>query len=154
MRDGVRIEARPYDDPDVVRLVAEVQQEYVVRYGGPDAALVDASEFAPPAGIFLVALLDATPVATGGWRCIDEQSVEIKRMYVVPSARGKGLARRMLAELEERAAVAGAARAVLSTGYEQPEAIALYESSGYHPAPPFGHYAGTPGALFYAKTLA
>jgi GNAT superfamily N-acetyltransferase len=149
-----RFEVRPYADPDVVALVAAVQQEYVQRYGGPDAAAVDAGEFAPPDGIFLVGLLDGQPVATGGWRAIDDDTVEIKRMYVVPPARGRGLARRMLAELEQRAAAAGRARVVLNTGSQQPEAIALYETSGYRPTTGFGHYGCTPGALFYAKELA
>lgn len=149
----VHIEARPYDDADVVRLVAEVQAEYVVRYGGPDAAAVDLDEFAPPRGLFLVGLLDGAPSVTGGWRLIDPAVAEIKRMYVVPAARGRGLARRMLAELENAAGAAGASRVVLNTGPAQPEAIALYESSGYQPVAPFGHYACMPGALFYGKAL-
>jgi GNAT superfamily N-acetyltransferase len=147
------VEVRPYDDPDVVRLVAEVQAEYVVRYGGPDAAAVDLDEFAPPRGLFLVGLLGGVASVTGGWRLTEPGAAEIKRMYVVPAARGRGLARRMLAELEARAAAAGAARVGLNTGPAQPEAIALYESSGYEPVAPFGHYAATPGALFYGKVL-
>ncbi len=147
------IEARPYDDPDVGRLVAQVQAEYVVRYGGPDRAAVEPGEFTPPNGAFLVGLLDGDPVATGAWRHIDDATAEIKRMYVAPRARGRGLARAILAELESRAAAAGHARMVLNTGRAQPEAIALYESSGYLPVPGFGHYACTPGALFYGKAL-
>ena len=149
----VRIERRAYDDPDVVRLVVAVQQEYVDRYGGPDEARVDLHEFAPPQGLFLVATLDGVPVASGGWRHIAGDAVEIKRMYVVPAARGLGLARRVLAELESTAAAAGYARALLGTGDRQPEAIALYESAGYLAVPGFGHYAGVPGALFYGKSL-
>lgn len=147
------IERRPYADPDVVRLVSEVQAEYVTRYGGIDAAVVDPAEFAPPRGVFLVGLLDGVPSVTGGWREIEPGLVEIKRMYVVPAARRRNLARRMLAELESSAAIAGAVRVVLNTGREQPEAVALYESSGYESVPGFGHYACTPGALFYGKAL-
>ena len=149
----LRIERRDYDDPDVVRLVAQVQKEYVDRYGGPDEASVDLHEFAPPNGLFLVALLDGVPVATGGWRRIADDAVEIKRMYVVSSARRQGLARRVLAELESSAAASGYARALLGTGDRQPEAIALYESAGYSAVPGFGHYADAPGALFYGKSL-
>jgi ribosomal protein S18 acetylase RimI-like enzyme len=148
------IESRPYDDADVVRLVEQVQQEYVVRYGGPDEAAVELDEFAPPNGVFLVGLVDGEPAATGGWRRIDDGVVEIKRMYVAPHARGHGFARRLLAELEAAAAASGAAQAVLNTGNQQPEAIALYESSGYRRVPAFGHYACQPGALFYGKELA
>ena len=145
------IEPRPYGDPDVVRLVAEVQAEYVVRYGSQDAAAVDPREFDPPDGLFLVGRLDGVPVASGGWRRVGPAEAEIKRMYVAPAARHRGLARAMLAELEATTAAAGFARVVLNTGTEQPEAMALYESSGYEPVPGFGHYAGYPRARFYAK---
>jgi GNAT superfamily N-acetyltransferase len=147
------VEARRYDDPDVTRLVEQVQAEYVVRYGGPDAAAVDPGEFAPPAGLFLVGLVDGEPVAMGGWRRLPRGAAEIKRMYVAPRARRQGLARVMLAELERTASAAGVARLVLNTGPEQPEAVALYESAGYAPAPAFGHYACHPNALFYGKDL-
>lgn len=147
------IESRAYDDADVIRLVEQVQQEYVVRYGGPDDAAVELDEFVPPRGLFLVGLVDGEPAATGGWRRIDDGVVEIKRMYVAPQARGHGFARRILAELEARAAAAGVARAVLNTGPLQPEAIALYESSGYQRVAAFGHYACYPDALFYGKSL-
>jgi GNAT superfamily N-acetyltransferase len=160
---GFTVVARRYTDPDVQRLVGQVQEEYVARYGGPDAAAVDPTEFDPPEGLFLVGLLDGRPVATGGWRRLADGpnsggpdsgcAVEIKRMYVVSDARGRGLARRMLAELESRAAAAGYARVLLNTGPEQPEAVALYESSGYEPVPGFGHYACHPRALFFGKTL-
>jgi GNAT superfamily N-acetyltransferase len=149
----VVIEKRSYADPDVQRLVAEVQQEYVRRYGGPDAAAVDPTEFAAPDGLFLVGLRDGVPVAMGGWRRIGDGTAELKRMYVAESARRQGLARALLAELERTAAAAGFGELVLNTGVPQPEAVALYEAAGYLPAAPFGHYAGYPQALFYGKKL-
>jgi GNAT superfamily N-acetyltransferase len=147
------IEIRPYHDPDVARMVDEVQAEYVERYGGPDAATVDPAQFAPPHGLFLVGLLDGVPVAMGGWRRRGDSDVEIKRMYVSPRARRLGLARRMLAELEDTAAESGAGAIVLNTGPAQPEAVALYEQAGYLPVPGFGHYACHPDALFYGKRV-
>jgi GNAT superfamily N-acetyltransferase len=147
------IEARPYDDPDVVRMVAEVQAEYVRLYGGEDAAAVDPAEFEPPSGLFVLGVLDGIPVATGGWRRRGTEVAEIKRMYVAPRARRAGLGRRMLAELESTAAAAGIERLILNTGPEQPEAVALYEQAGYRPIPGFGHYACHPDALFYDKPL-
>ena len=147
------IEIRSYDDPDVSRMVAEVQAEYVVLYGGPDAAAVDPAEFALPAGLFLVGRLDDVPVAMGGWRRLSETDAEIKRMYVSRSARRRGLARQVLSEIERTAAEAGVTRLVLNTGPEQPEAVALYEQTGYEPIPGFGHYACHPDALFYGKAL-
>jgi GNAT superfamily N-acetyltransferase len=147
------LEPRPYDHPDVTRLVAEVQGEYVRLYGGPDAASVDPAEFAPPRGLFLVGVLAGTPAAMGGWRRLSDAEAEIKRMYVVPAARRRGLARHVLAELERTAARAGVRRLLLNTGPEQPEAVALYQRAGYTPAEPFGHYADHADALFYGKSV-
>lgn len=148
-----RIEPRAYDDPDVARLVAAVQAEYVVRYGGPDRAVVDPGEFSPPQGVFLLGYVGAEPAVTGGWRRIGDGTAEIKRMYVLETMRGRGLARLMLGELEASAVSAGIGRVELSTGSKQPEAVTLYESSGYLPTAGFGYYAATPGAMFYGKNL-
>jgi GNAT superfamily N-acetyltransferase len=143
----------PYDSPAAQQLIAAVQAEYVVRYGGPDEAPVDPREFAPPDGLFLVGYLEAQPVATGGLRRHAEGEVEIKRMYVVPEARGRGFSRQMLAALEARARELGANRVVLETGQRQPEAISLYESSGYARIPGFGHYACAPLSISFEKKL-
>lgn len=75
-------------------------------------------------------------------------------MYVVPEARGQGLARAVLAELERTAAAAGRPRIELFTGLAQPEAIGLYVSSGYRPAPGFGPYQHEPDARFLGKDVA
>jgi GNAT superfamily N-acetyltransferase len=147
------VEVRGYRDPDVLALDEAIQAEYVTRYGGPDA-VVDASEFEPPGGLFVVGLLDGQPVASGGWRRLSEDVAELKRMYVVPEQRGHGLARRILADLEDRAARAGYRQLVLTTGTAQPEAIALYQATGYTRVPDFGIYAGYRNARFFGKTLA
>jgi GNAT superfamily N-acetyltransferase len=149
------IQTRPYDDPDVSRMVAEVQAEYVVMYGGEDAAVVDPAQFAPPTGLFLVGVLDGAAVAMGGWRRLPgaDRQAEIKRMYVVPSARRRSLALRVLAELERTAAEAGLTNLVLNTGPEQPAAVAMYQRNGYAPVTPFGHYACHADALFFGKAL-
>jgi GNAT superfamily N-acetyltransferase len=149
---GVRIEVRTYDHPDAVALIADVQQEYVVRYGEVDRTPVDPAEFAPPLGLFLVAYVDGVPAACGGWRAHDAD-VELKRMYVRDAFRGRGLARAVLAELERTAAAAGHIRLILETGSKQPEAIALYTSAGYTPVPRFGYYADAPEAVHLGKEL-
>jgi GNAT superfamily N-acetyltransferase len=149
----VRIEIRPYDHPDSVLLIDEVQQEYVVRYGSPDEGPADPADFIPPAGIFLVGYLDGRPQVTGAWRDHGDNTAEIKRMYVSPAVRGKGLARQMLAELERTAQAAGHRRLILETGRMQPEAIQLYESSGYTEVEPFGYYAGHEHAVHLGKIL-
>jgi GNAT superfamily N-acetyltransferase len=154
--DPVRIDVLAYDHPDAVTLIDEVQQEYVVRYGEVDLTPVDAAEFAPPHGLFLVAYLDGRPVACGGWRVhdgVDGAEAELKRMYVAPAARGRGVARAVLAELERTAVAAGHPRMVLETGVHQPEAIALYRSAGYGDVPSFGFYANEPEAVHLGKTI-
>ena len=148
-----------YGDPDAAALVARVQEEYVERYGGPDETPVDPSMFEPPEGLFLVAYLDGVPVGTGAWRRTPVLALggslgaEIKRMYVVPEHRGKSLARRILAELESTAAAAGYDLIVLETGLMQPEAIGLYESSGYLPIERFGHYRDSAVNRCFGKRL-
>ena len=139
-----------YDHPDVRKLVDEVQIEYARRYNSEgDITPLDSRMFEPPGGLFLLAYDDeGRPIATGAWRgCesgdegYEDGDAEIKRMYVVPQARGQGLARRILAMLEDNARQAGRLRMVLETGIAQPEAIELYRSSGYEPAPrKFGSY--------------
>ena len=115
--------------------------------------------FEPPDGSFFVGYRDGVPVATGAWRRSpvaafgSERTAEVKRMYVAPAARGLGLARRMLAHLEHSAGEHGAEVVVLETGLKQPEAIALYESSGYTPIPGFGHYKWSPTSRCYARRL-
>lgn len=145
---------------DALRLIEEVQGEYVARYGGRDETPLDPVMFEPPAGSFFVAYLDGQAVGSGAWRRRDDvpslagrQVAEIKRMYVVPSARGLGVARLVLAHLERTAAEAGYDTMVLETGLRQPEAIALYESSGYRPIDGFGHYRDEPLSRCFARPL-
>jgi ribosomal protein S18 acetylase RimI-like enzyme len=157
---GLDIRSVPITHPDAQRLVDEVQAEYVLRYGGPDETPIVPAHFEPPEGSFFVGYLDGVPVASGAWRrCTVEafgttETAEIKRMYVAPAARGAGHARRMLAHLEASAAAAGAQALVLETGSAQPEAIALYESSGYVAIPGFGYYRDAPLNRCFGKPLA
>ena len=160
MTDGVlELRVVGYGDPDATALVARVQEEYVQRYGGPDETPLDPAMFDPPHGLFLVAYLDGKPVGTGAWRRSPVRELggslaaEIKRMYVVPEQRGHGLARRILAELESTAAASGYDLVVLETGLAQPEAIGLYESSGYVRIPGFGHYAASELNRCFGKRL-
>lgn len=142
-----------YDHSDAEDLIEQLQQEYVVRYGGQDGTLVHPSEFAPPLGLFLVGYLDKAPAVCGGWRAHDGGVAEIKRMYVAPTARGRGMARAMLAELELTAKQAGIHQLILETGRKQPEALALYLSSGYTEVAKFGHYADAPLSVHLGKML-
>lgn len=159
---SVNIRSLPFDHPDAVKLNDEVQAEYRERYDGDgDATHLEPSDFQPPRGVYLIAYDDSDrPVATGGWRSQDQSDegfsdgdAELKRMFVIREMRGNGLARRILATLEDDARAAGRTRMVLETGTEQPEAIALYVSSGYEPCPKFGYYRHSESSRCYAKQL-
>jgi GNAT superfamily N-acetyltransferase len=155
LSDGtaVGLRAVPYDDPVAVDLVDRVQQEYVARYGGPDEAAVEPDEFVPPGGLFLVAEVGGEPAGCGAWRVYPPGGVEIKRVYVAPEFRRRGLAQLIVAALESSASAAGHPNVVLNTGDRQPEAIALYTDLGYSPVQGYGVYACSPGAVFLGKDL-
>lgn len=159
---GLQIREVGYDHPDAALLIAEVQAEYVLRYGGPDESPVQPGQFSAPDGLFAVGYRQQLPVAMGGWRLHEPDdphtgwaspAAEVKRMYVVAAARGAGFARQMLAFLERSAADRGARWVLLETGSKQPEAIALYRSAGYQDVPPFGHYAETPLSVHLGKQI-
>ncbi|MER6840423.1 GNAT family N-acetyltransferase [Streptomyces platensis] len=151
----------PYDHPDAVTLDALVQQEYARRYGDDgDITPLAPEMFAPPRGMYLIAYDGDRPVATGGWRRQEDTAegyavgdAEIKRMFVVPEARGRGLARRILAALEADARAAGRSRMVLETGIKQPEALELYASCGYALVEKFGLYRTYDDSRCMAKAL-
>lgn len=156
----MEIKVVAYQHPDSAKLIAEVQQEYVARYGEEDVTPVDPAEFAEPRGIFLVGYRDGVPIACGGWRAHDGPppeylpgDVEMKRLYVSADARGNGYAREMLAEIERTATEAGRLRMILETGIHQPEAIALYRSTGYFEIEKFGVYRDDPASVCFAKEL-
>jgi GNAT superfamily N-acetyltransferase len=157
----MELRAVRYDAPDVVALTEEVQAEYTVLYGGADASHVDPAQFDPPAGHFVVGYLDGRPVAMGGWRLLTagesapgRRPAELKRMYVVPKERGRGLSRLLLAGLESSARRAGVDWLVLESGQAQPAALSLYRSSGYAEVDGrFGYYFGSPLAVHLGKRL-
>ncbi|MFD7898255.1 GNAT family N-acetyltransferase [Streptomyces sp. NPDC059743] len=160
---GMNIRTASFGHPDAVKLNDRVQLEYAERYGDEgDITPLDPAMFEPPRGLYLIVYDDqGTPVATGGWRSQDKNDngyadgdAEIKRMYVIPEARGRGLSRRVLAALEDDARAAGRTRMVLETGTKQPEAISLYTSSGYELCAKFGHYRFDELSRCYAKPLA
>jgi GNAT superfamily N-acetyltransferase len=154
------VRAVPYDHPDCSALTDEVQDYYESIYGGRDTSPVDPDQFAPPHGAFFVGYVDDEPVAMGGWRFFPEAAplasrrpAEIRRMYVTKPWRGRGYARRLLAELESSARRAGADAMILETGEPQSDAIALYRSSGYADVARFGHYATAELAVHLGKRL-
>jgi GNAT superfamily N-acetyltransferase len=141
-------------------LVAQVQEEFVSRYGNPDRTHLDEAMFEGVSGAFFVGFASSRPVAMGGWRFRPDVSAlggiraaEIKRMYVVPEARRLGYARAVLAGLEESAATSGADVMILESGVKQPEALGLYAAAGYVRIPGYGIYRESPHNRCLAKTL-
>ena len=128
---GVAFEDEPFDGPRATVLVGELLAFLNERYGPGDFRSMEPSQFEAPDGAFVVALVDAELAACGGFLRADETTAELKRMFVRPAFRGRGVARSLLAHLEGRARALHYERLRLETGIHQPEAIALYRSEGY-----------------------
>jgi GNAT superfamily N-acetyltransferase len=145
---SIPIEIRRDDflSPRADQLISALNQELDDRYPEEGANHFDlaAEEVAEGRGAFFVAYIEGEPVGCGAVRRIAPTVCEIKRMYVLPNARGQGVGRRILSELELIARHLGASRIVLETGVRQPEAIALYAGAGFTAIPLFGSYADTP----------
>ena len=140
------------DDPVALRLTEAMGEELSKRYGDGGLSPASPEQFRAP-GTFLVADLDGVPVGCGGLRPGADRTAEVKRMYVDPAARGRGVARALLRALVEHARGNGLHRLLLETGTEQPEAMALYESEGWTRVPPFGHYAHDARTRCYGLAL-
>lgn len=96
---------------------------------------------------------DKEPVGCGAFKDYDPHTVEIKRMWVKPDHRGKGIAKAILTELEKWAGELGYTRAVLETGKRQTEAVQLYNHCHYHIIPCYGQYKGMENSLCFEKKL-
>jgi GNAT superfamily N-acetyltransferase len=107
-----------------------------------------ADELGPPAGALIVGWIDAEPVCVGGVKRLDERVCEIKRMYVAPAWRGRGVARALLGELEAKARRLEYEIARLDTGPRQQGARGLYESAGYREIENFN---ANPVAYFWGE---
>jgi GNAT superfamily N-acetyltransferase len=151
----VEIRRARYDDPAARELTTALAEELLARYEGRPGSdgEPDAADFGPPGGAFLLAVEDDGAVGCGGVCRYDRRMAELRRMYVVPESRGRGLSRALLAALEQEARGLGYGAVRLETGHLQPEAIALYTSAGYTPVEPFGVYRDAPGCRCFAKHL-
>lgn len=145
-----------FDSADVQALAHAQQEEMRGLYGGEAdiGPIRDAAMFVEPDGVFLVVRDDdGAAVACGGIARFDAKRAELKRMYVVPNARGRGLGRRIVVELENAARLLGYTAVVLETGDRQPEALGLYESSGYERIPCYPPYDSRALSLCFEKRL-
>ena len=145
----------PFDSPDVTALVEAQQAEMRGRYDGEAdiGPTREAAMFVGPDGVFLVVREEGRAIGCGGVCRFDETRAELKRMYVVPGARGRGLGRVLLVELEAEARRLGYAGIVLETGDKQPEALGLYASAGYERIPCYGVYATRALSMCFEKTF-
>ncbi len=143
----LHIVRRDIRDEDLAPLLAEALTELRARYGPQ----VTSSVFSNAE--YYLALLDEEAAGCGALQRVDATLFEIKRMYVPGRLRGRGVARAILACLEERAKALGATRIRLQTGTRQPEAVSLYMQAGYQPDAPWGRYASDPNSLCFSKGL-
>jgi len=147
----IEIEVGRADSRPARELVAAMEAWVRAGFGPttPDrTSTVAAEEMAPPGGAFVVVREDGRAVAGGGVRRLGEGVCEIKRMFVVPEARGRGHGRRVLEALEAVAADLGYRRARLDTATSMTTAMALYKSAGYRPIP---DYNGNSYASFWGE---
>lgn len=133
-------------------LIEDLCAEMAERYGTPPSPF-SSDEVAVPGSVFFIAHLGDKPLGCGALRPLDLQTGEIKRMYVRPEGRRRGLARRLLRELEQRARDLGYRALRLETGIRQPEAQRLYESMGFERIAAFGPYIGNDTSVCFGKAL-
>jgi GNAT superfamily N-acetyltransferase len=148
MPDSITLRDERADGAAATSLLAGFDGEIARLYPSQDPSTMlrtHASEFEPPRGAFLVAYVGDMPVGCGGVRRLADGIAEVKRVFVAPHARSRGVARRIVSELERLAAERGYRAIRLDTGAAQPHALALYRSSGYrevadYNANPFATY--------------
>ena len=151
----VTIAAEPFDSADARRLIDALDAHLASRYTpeqrfGPN---LKPAQIAPGLGTFVVARADGRAVGCGAVRLLDPTTVEVKRMYVEPEMRGRGVAKEILAYLEAAGRELRAERAVLETGIYQDEAIGLYRRAGYTEVACWGEYTTSPTSVCYEKRI-
>ena len=126
----------PVDEEPAAALVQGMRDEIASLYAGldldgPDMPKAGPDELGPPGGTFAVGFEDGVPICCGGIKRLPDGACELKKMFVVPAARGRGVARALLVELERQARDLGYAAARLDTGPQQARAQRMYERAGY-----------------------
>jgi GNAT superfamily N-acetyltransferase len=141
----------PFDGEAAAPLLAAFADEIASLYPGWEPGVgptATADDFAPPSGRFVVAYQDGRPVGCGGIKSLDGESAEVKRLFVAPEARERGVARLILRRLEDAARESGHTAVRLDTGEHQPGALELFRSSGYSE---IGDYNGNPFASYWLE---
>ena len=151
----IEIRREALGSPVAASLIRSLNAELSARYPEEGAThfRLDPEEVAGGRGAFLVAYVSGEPIGCGAIRRVDAETGEIKRMYVAPASRGRGIGRAIVRALEAEARGIGISRIVLETGTRQAEALALYPSLGFEQIPAFGEYVGSPLSVCMAKKL-
>lgn len=142
--------------PAATKLVAALNEEIQGRYPEPLDDFyfsLERDEVEPGRGAFALAWVEDRAVGCGAVRLIDDDTAELKRMFVVPEFRRRGVAGAVLRFLESEALAVGAARVVLETVATPPDAVALYRGAGYGQIPRFGPYVDSALSYCMAKSL-
>jgi len=147
----IRIE-RP-DQPEVAALLESSDAYMASLYPAESNHLLDIASLLQPQVTFIVARIAGRALGCGAVVDSGEGWAEVKRMFVSPAARGRQLGRRLLEQIETIAAERGATKLRLETGGKQPEALALYASSGFVEIGPFGRYGADPLSIFMEKPI-
>ena len=142
------------DQPEIIALIADLDAYQLTLYPPESVYALDLAALSQPNVKFAVVRDSAGTAAGCGAVVLTAEYGEIKRMYVQPSCRGQGAAKRLMDKLEEAARGAGVTRMVLETGPAQPEALGLYERHGFTRCAPYGDYGDDPLSVFMQKTLA
>lgn len=138
--------------PDFIYLVKQLDADLAER-NGKDHSFYSQFNKIDMIRHAVVAYKDEKPIACGAIKEFAPQTMEVKRMYTIPQQRGKGIAAIVLKELEQWAAELSYIKCVLETGKKQPEAIQLYQKSGYHIIPNYGQYAGVENSVCFEKEI-
>jgi len=155
--ETIEIRRAALTSPDAAWLIAALNTELTATF--PEAGATHFSLTGAQVGVgegaFVVAYLDDIAVGCGAVRRLDETMAELKRMYVVPSLRGRGIGRAIVEALEREARLLGVTRVVLETGTRLAPAIKLYQAMGYARIPLFGEYLSSPDtSVCFGKSLA
>lgn len=140
-------------DPDLLLLIDRLDAYLYELYPPEEVFTVDLDDPGLEAIHFAAAYADGKPVGCGAIKEIDATSTELKRFYVDPAARNRGIAGRMLRYLEEKARAHGYAVIRLETGEAQFEAVAFYKKNGYYAIEPYGEYIGCPSSACFEKRV-
>ena len=139
-------------DPGFTRLVRQLDADLAIRDGNQHDFYHQFNGIDQLKQV-VVAYENNEAIGCGAIKELDSQSMEIKRMFTLPALRGKGIAFQVLTELEKWTAELGFKRCILETGKKMPEAIRLYQKSGYSQIPNYGQYAGIDNSVCFEKSL-